>query len=107
MKKEIPQILIFLTFSLFHFPGFSQNVGINTTTPLGKLHVKGSSDVSQLIIDDLYSLTYAEFVVPLVKGMQEQQAIIERQQAQIDELKLTLNNVELAMKKLQSDDNKE
>jgi hypothetical protein len=35
---------------------------------------------------DNYSLAYAQFVVPLVKGMQEQQAMIESQQAQIAEL---------------------
>ena len=29
----------------------AQNVGINTTTPLGKLHIKGSADTSQLVID--------------------------------------------------------
>ena len=29
----------------------AQNVGIGTTTPLGKLHIKGSADTSQLIID--------------------------------------------------------
>ncbi len=33
-----------------------------------------------------YSLAYAEFVVPLVKGMQEQQAMIEKQQEIIEEL---------------------
>jgi hypothetical protein len=33
-----------------------------------------------------YGLRYAEFVVPLVKAMQEQQLIIENQQRQIDEL---------------------
>ena len=37
--------------------------------------------------DGFYSLRYAEFVVPLVKAVQEQQAIIENQQKQIDELK--------------------
>ena len=36
--------------------------------------------------NDNYSLAYAQFVVPLVKGMQEQQAMIEAQQAQISEL---------------------
>lgn len=36
--------------------------------------------------NDNYSLAYAQFVVPLVKGMQEQQAMIESQQAQIAEL---------------------
>ena len=35
---------------------------------------------------DLYGLRYAEFVVPLVKAVQQQQTIIEKQQQQIDEL---------------------
>jgi trimeric autotransporter adhesin len=30
---------------------FSQNTGIGTTTPLAKLHIKGSADTSQLVID--------------------------------------------------------
>ncbi|NOT51626.1 MAG: hypothetical protein HOP10_10145 [Chitinophagaceae bacterium] len=30
---------------------FSQNVGIGTTTPTAKLHIRGSSDISQLFID--------------------------------------------------------
>lgn len=33
--------------------------------------------------DDVYSLRYADFVVPLVKAVQEQQAIIERQDQQL------------------------
>ncbi len=39
--------------------------------------------------DDLgmYSISYAQFVVPLVKAVQEQQEIIERQQREIDLLK--------------------
>ncbi len=37
--------------------------------------------------DDNYSVAYAEFVVPLVKAVQEQQAMIVAQQQQIDELK--------------------
>jgi hypothetical protein len=37
--------------------------------------------------DDNYSLAYGQFVVPLVKGMQEQQVMIEKQQMQIDALK--------------------
>ena len=36
---------------------------------------------------DVYGLRYAEFVVPLVKGMQEQQEQIEQQQNEIQELK--------------------
>lgn len=35
---------------------------------------------------DFYGLRYAEFVVPLVKGMQEQQAIIEDQNKRIERL---------------------
>ena len=34
----------------------------------------------------LYSLTYSEFVVPLVKAVQEQQAVIEKLQKKLDEL---------------------
>jgi len=37
--------------------------------------------------NDYYGLRYAEFVVPLVKAVQEQQKIIESQQKEIDELK--------------------
>jgi type II secretory pathway pseudopilin PulG len=49
---------------------------------------------------DNYSLAYAQFVMPLVQGMQEQQAIIEKlqnnneqQQKQIDELKELVNKL--------------
>jgi hypothetical protein len=38
----------------------------------------------------LYGLRYAEFVVPLVKAVQEQQKIIEEQKAEIEFLKNTL-----------------
>ncbi|MFT5054393.1 MAG: hypothetical protein ACI97X_001419, partial [Oceanospirillaceae bacterium] len=33
-----------------------------------------------------YGLRYAEFVVPMVKAMQEQQEMMEAQQKQIDQL---------------------
>ncbi|TMI96119.1 MAG: hypothetical protein E6H08_05280, partial [Bacteroidetes bacterium] len=36
--------------------------------------------------NDVYSLRYSDFVVPLVKAVQEQQGIIEKQQKQIDAL---------------------
>jgi hypothetical protein len=36
--------------------------------------------------NDLYGLRYAEFVVPLVKAVQELSAIVDKQQKQIDEL---------------------
>lgn len=32
---------------------------------------------------DLYGVSYSQFVVPLVKGMQEQQAVIEQQKEEI------------------------
>jgi hypothetical protein len=51
---------------------------------------------------ELYSLSYEQFVVPLVKGMQEQQTIIEKQQSQIDELKSAIGNMQLAINNLQS-----
>ena len=35
----------------------------------------------------IYGLRYSEFVVPLVKAVQEQQSMIEKQQQQIDQLK--------------------
>jgi hypothetical protein len=37
--------------------------------------------------NDYYGLRYAEFVVPLVKAVQEQQLQIDEQQQTIDELK--------------------
>jgi len=48
MKK---QILLFACLLAFVEIAISQNVGINTPSPAGKLHIKGSADVSQLIID--------------------------------------------------------
>jgi hypothetical protein len=46
---------------------------------------------------DLYSLSYADFVMPLVKGMQEQQAIIEEQNKKIE---LLLKEIQLIKDKL-------
>ncbi len=46
---------------------------------------------------DLYALSYESFVVPLVKGMQEQQAIIADKQKQIDDLKTRLERLEKLM----------
>ena len=43
---------------------------------------------------DFYGLRYAEFVVPLVKGMQEQQELIEKQTALIEDLKIRIRNLE-------------
>ena len=41
---------------------------------------------------DHYSLAYSQFIMPLVKGMQEQQVIIEKQNATISEMKLTIES---------------
>jgi trimeric autotransporter adhesin len=38
----------------------------------------------------LYTIRYAEFVVPLVKAMQEQQVVIQNQQNQISSLEKRL-----------------
>ena len=44
---------------------------------------------------DHYGLRYAEFVVPLVKGMQEQQELILNQQEMINELKSEIEKLKL------------
>jgi hypothetical protein len=46
--------------------------------------------------NDLYSLSYESFVVPLVKAVQEQQAMIEKQQQRIDALEKKLNALLIA-----------
>jgi trimeric autotransporter adhesin len=48
--------------------------------------------------DQLYTIRYAEFVVPLTKAMQEQQAIITNQQKQIDLLEKRLAALEVKNK---------
>ncbi len=45
------RILLNLALIFISLEGISQNVGIGTTTPLAKLQVKGSADVSQLLVD--------------------------------------------------------
>jgi hypothetical protein len=42
--------------------------------------------------EDFYGLRYAEFVVPLVKAVQEQQEMIEKLQLKIQQLEERLNN---------------
>ncbi|XZF15091.1 T9SS type A sorting domain-containing protein [Chitinophagaceae bacterium MMS25-I14] len=44
--------------------------------------------------NDNYSLAYAEFVVPLVKGMQEQQKMIEDQKQMIEKLQQQVNDLQ-------------
>jgi hypothetical protein len=48
--------------------------------------------------NDVYGLRYSEFVVPLVKAVQEQQTIIQNQQQQIDELKKELEGIKARLK---------
>jgi hypothetical protein len=47
MKKIAPLLAALFTVSSLR----AQNVGVGTTTPVAKLHIKGSQDSSQLIID--------------------------------------------------------
>ena len=47
---------------------------------------------------DFYGLRYAEFVVPLVKGMQEQQAIIENQNKRIERLEIMVKELSVKNK---------
>jgi hypothetical protein len=42
---------------------------------------------------DHYSLAYSQFIMPLVKAVQEQQEIIQNQQKQIDELKAIVTQI--------------
>jgi hypothetical protein len=49
---------------------------------------------------DFYGLRYAEFVVPLVKGMQEQQVIIDAQQKNMDAQKKRIDELEKTIKEL-------
>ena len=49
---------------------------------------------------DFYSLRYSEFVVPLVKAVQEQQVIIEQQDKKIADLETRLQHLEVAVNKL-------
>ncbi|MEP6748114.1 MAG: tail fiber domain-containing protein [Bacteroidota bacterium] len=49
--------------------------------------------------NDVYGLRYAEFVVPLVKGMQEQQVMIKKQDALIASLQQQINALKTMIKK--------
>jgi hypothetical protein len=48
---------------------------------------------------DFYGLKYAEFVVPLVKGMQEQQAIIEEQNKKMKAMQADIEMLKAALSK--------
>lgn len=47
--------------------------------------------------ESLYRLRYAEFVVPIVKAMQEQQEIIENQEYKIEQLEKRIKSLEVRM----------
>ncbi|NQU33634.1 MAG: tail fiber domain-containing protein [Bacteroidetes bacterium] len=49
--------------------------------------------------DDYYGLRYSEFVVPLVKGMQEQQVMIEQQKQMIEKLMQEVKELKLIIKR--------
>ena len=50
-KSIVIRFLLMITLAHFHIGTYCQNLGMNMLTPLGKLHVKGAADASQLIID--------------------------------------------------------
>jgi len=50
--------------------------------------------------NDVYSLRYADFVVPLVKAVQEQQLIIDTQNKKIDQLQQQMDVLIKEMKEL-------
>ncbi|MGB1318592.1 MAG: hypothetical protein ACPG5W_10310, partial [Flavobacteriales bacterium] len=49
---------------------------------------------------DFYGLRYAEFVVPLVKATQEQQQIIEDQNAEIEKLESEVDALKAEMQQI-------
>jgi hypothetical protein len=53
MKKilKLSCLLFIIVFLSLSNESFSQNIGIGTATPTAKLHIKGSADTSQLVID--------------------------------------------------------
>ncbi len=120
MKKFFLSLVIFFIF----FESFSQNVGIGTTTPqmqaqqtqsrLNKEKIVYTGFLAQDVekaakkigydfsgVDapknnnDLYGLRYDEFVVPLVKAVQELSAQNDLLQVQIDQLKKEIDLLKL------------
>jgi hypothetical protein len=51
---------------------------------------------------DLYGLRYSDFVVPLVKAVQEQQQLIEQQKKENQELKLAIEDLKVRLQKLEN-----
>jgi predicted DNA-binding ArsR family transcriptional regulator len=48
--------------------------------------------------NDYYAVSYSSLVVPLVKGMQEQQKIIESQNQKIDQLQKQIDELKALIK---------
>jgi len=90
MKK----LCLFFLSSFIFLIGYAQSVGINTDASLPNMQeveqaakavgYDFSGYEAPKNIWSLYTIRYAEFVVPLVKAMQEQQEIKTNQQKQID-----------------------
>ena len=51
MKKVIYIVILTSTFTHLNTYTFAQNVGVGILAPMGKLHISGSADIPQLIID--------------------------------------------------------
>ncbi len=66
MKKICGIIYYTFFIALLSFPekSFSQNMGIGTTTSAAKLHIKGSADTAQLVIDAFIAQSNSQ---PLIK----------------------------------------
>lgn len=95
MKNKIFLLIVLMV--CFNKGLFSQSVGIGTLSPNASAqHMEHAAREPGYDFDgvnaprnetDHYSISYASFVMPLVKAVQEQQTIIEQQQKQIDSLK--------------------
>ena len=48
---------------------------------------------------EVYTLRYVDFIMPMVKGMQEQQTIIENQNKKIDDLQKQIDELKALIKK--------
>jgi len=69
-------------------------------TAANSIDYKFSGIVKPASTNDFYSLRYSDFVVPLVKAVQEQQIIIEKQDKKIADLQNRLQRLESIVDKL-------
>jgi trimeric autotransporter adhesin len=87
-RKDIPEWESMYEIEKIKLSGFVaqevEDAARNSNYNFSGVH-KGQDDLG------LYSLKYAEFVVPIVKAVQEQQEIIEKQNQLIDELSEKIN----------------